>query len=300
MSTKKTENLFEPFKPVDRRDWEESVNRFLDGADYREKLLWNSPEGFSALPLYWDEDVTERQLLPGEPGKPPFTRGTRFIDRDSAPADPHLVEDITAASPAETIQFAHSAVRGGATALRIAFDSSENRNGNSGNKNTIDGIRLKPDSEVIRQLFEVIGPGKTALYIELPAMTSLEADTLPAELFDGTRPHQTFLFDDPLAFGAGSGKWPWNRNGDKIIDSFDRWLADRIRHEGRSLEVNGLYYHNCGAALTQELGLALAGGSEYLARAAENGVSAEKAAQSIHFRLSVSSLYFPEIAKFRT
>jgi len=64
-----------------------------------------------------------------------------------------------------------------------------------------------------------------------------------------------------------------------------------------TLAADGAFYHNCGATIIQELGIALSIASEYLANVPED--KRKQAAKKIWMHLSAGSLYFPEIAKFR-
>ena len=43
----KEEQLFQEFEKVSKSDWEEVVKGDLKGADYKEKLRWETLEGFS-------------------------------------------------------------------------------------------------------------------------------------------------------------------------------------------------------------------------------------------------------------
>src|SRR6056297_2860375 len=54
---RKEEQLFQEFEKVNKSDWAEVVKRDLKGADYKEKLRWDTLEGFAIEPYFTSEDV---------------------------------------------------------------------------------------------------------------------------------------------------------------------------------------------------------------------------------------------------
>ena len=51
------EKLFERFPPVSTSEWMEKIKADLKGADFREKLVWKTDEGFDVNPFYRKEDI---------------------------------------------------------------------------------------------------------------------------------------------------------------------------------------------------------------------------------------------------
>jgi methylmalonyl-CoA mutase len=76
-------------------------------------------------------------------------------------------------------------------------------------------------------------------------------------------------------------------------------LKEAAKKAGYNLTVKTQPYHNSGANIIQELGIALSAGLEYMNVLTDEGISAEKAASQISFSLSIGSRYFLEIAKIR-
>ena len=74
-SIEKKENLFAEFPPVRTPDWEQKINDDPKGADYTQKLVSKTKEGFSVKPYYREEDLEELQYLDIYPGSFPFVRG---------------------------------------------------------------------------------------------------------------------------------------------------------------------------------------------------------------------------------
>ncbi|MBK8884591.1 MAG: hypothetical protein IPN67_20235 [Bacteroidales bacterium] len=47
----KKEKLFEQFPPVTTKEWMAKVHCDLKGADFNEKLVWKTNEGFDVMPF---------------------------------------------------------------------------------------------------------------------------------------------------------------------------------------------------------------------------------------------------------
>ncbi|MFL9830736.1 methylmalonyl-CoA mutase subunit beta [Flavobacterium sp. ST-87] len=51
--------LFEDFAPVTSKQWKQKIQFELDGADYNETLVWNSPEDIKVKPFYHRDDFNK-------------------------------------------------------------------------------------------------------------------------------------------------------------------------------------------------------------------------------------------------
>lgn len=51
-------NLFDDFNPVPSKQWKQKIQFELDGADYNETLVWNSPEDIQVKPFYHKDELT--------------------------------------------------------------------------------------------------------------------------------------------------------------------------------------------------------------------------------------------------
>ena len=51
--------LFTNFEPISSKEWKQKIQFELNGADYNENLIWNSPEDIKVKPFYNKEDVKE-------------------------------------------------------------------------------------------------------------------------------------------------------------------------------------------------------------------------------------------------
>src|SRR6056297_2874876 len=272
----KTDPLFTEFETASTEKWEDVLTRDLKGADYKKKLAWNSIEGIEVLPFYRKEDLENL---------PHLAEGVGI----NTPSKWQFCEPIDKADPAEANAAAKQALENGTDALwfRIRFDPDEGMLGGDVSgirvqdlddmKTLLDGIDLKTTQVVFDS--GVGSPGVLAL---IHAMMDGSDDI--AESF-------SFLFD-PFTYIAGHGRLslPENQLISVINQMVDSPMSD-------TLAADGAFYHNCGATIIQELGIALSIASEYLANVPED--KKEQAAKKIWVHLSAGSLYFPEIAKFR-
>lgn len=56
-------NLFDSFDPVSAKLWKQKIQFELNGADYNETLIWNSPEGIKVKPFYDIEDFSKNYAV---------------------------------------------------------------------------------------------------------------------------------------------------------------------------------------------------------------------------------------------
>ena len=54
-----SKNLFDDFSPVSAKLWKQKIQFELNGADYNETVIWNSPEDIKVKPFYDKEDFTK-------------------------------------------------------------------------------------------------------------------------------------------------------------------------------------------------------------------------------------------------
>jgi methylmalonyl-CoA mutase len=61
-------NLFKEFNPVTAKQWKQQIQFELNGLDYNETLVWESPEGIKVKPFYNSEDTTKTYFHRKESG----------------------------------------------------------------------------------------------------------------------------------------------------------------------------------------------------------------------------------------
>ncbi|KAF2332438.1 methylmalonyl-CoA mutase subunit beta [Flavobacterium daemonense] len=52
-------NLFEDFNPISSKQWKQKIQFELDGADYNQTVIWNSPEDIQVKPFYHIDEFTK-------------------------------------------------------------------------------------------------------------------------------------------------------------------------------------------------------------------------------------------------
>lgn len=58
-----SKNLFNDFSPVSTKLWKQKIQFELNGADYNETLIWNSPEDIKVKPFYDKEDFAKKHSI---------------------------------------------------------------------------------------------------------------------------------------------------------------------------------------------------------------------------------------------
>lgn len=277
----KTDPLFDKFEPTSTEEWENVLTRDLKGADYKKKLAWNSIEGFDVLPFYRKEDLENL---------PHLAEGVNI----NTPSQWQFCEPIDNVDPGEANAAAKQALDNGTDALwfKIRFDPDEGVLGGditgtrvqdlNDLKTLLDDINLKTTHIVFDS-----GVGSVGMLGLIRAMID-ESDNLEIDDLSETF---SFLYD-PFSYMAGRGRLPLPE--DQLNSAINQMAGSS---QANILAADGTFYHNCGATIIQELGIALSIASEFLARIPES--KREQAAKKIWMHLSAGSLYFPEIGKFR-
>lgn len=281
-----SKNLFSEFNPVTREKWEDLINKDLGTSDYKQKLKWDTEEGVTILPFYMHEDPGNLSYPDTEPGEYPFTRVRQAQNKWS------ITENITSPSIEESNRLALEVVEMGADSLYVFQDAAPNEGMLGGD---LRGIALLEQKDM-RNLLEGVDLKSVSVYFDggvvTPLIHCMFMNEIERQQLDPAHIKALFYYD-PFSWGTAHGRWP---NTEERTSEIITELCDA---PFRTLGINGTFYHNCGATIVQELGTALAIGSEFLAHAARNDVPLSKAARSVHMRLSAGPLYFPEIAKFR-
>ena len=54
-----TSNLFDDFNPISSKQWKQKIQFELDGAEYNQTVIWNSPEDIQVKPFYHRDELTK-------------------------------------------------------------------------------------------------------------------------------------------------------------------------------------------------------------------------------------------------
>ena len=278
MATTNAEKLFAEFPPVATERWEEAIAADLKGADYERKLVWRTGEGFNLRPYYRAENLEGIEFLASEAGQFPFVRGTR-TDNEWRIHQTVEVCDVAAAN---------------AEALKL-LDSGVDSLGFCICKRDLTAAEL--DTLLAGIYLPAVGLtfcGEQAAHVAELVLAKLEKEQTPA---DGV--HIAFGVD-PLVKGLSSKGDFCSPDGTKCFERIVALVRKAAAwNDIRVVTVNGRIFGNAGSTIVEELAFALAAGQEYMARLTDAGLTADEAARTLRFALSVTSNYFMEIAKFR-
>lgn len=259
---KNTALSFSEFPAVSTEEWEAIISRDLKGADYKETLLWKTGEGIDVLPIYRSEHLNNL----------PHLNSTS----NDATGDWDIKEYIKAATAEQANKQALDALEKGASGLFFDIPA--------------DAISSEKD---VSNLFKDILLDIIKVHFSPQAISEGSKSALNAFIknsgFDGTQLFISTLFD-PFEQAIHTGTL-------LSKEEIEQTLLSRLSDYGPALGVHAAGYGNKGATIVQQLAFALATAHEYLAHANKDQIT--DIAKSIHFNFSVSSSYFPEIAKLR-
>ncbi|MFA5849467.1 MAG: methylmalonyl-CoA mutase family protein [Bacteroidales bacterium] len=272
------EKLFAEFPPISTSQWEEVITKDLKGADYDKKLVWKTQEGIAVRPYYRAEDLTKLKHLSSAPGEFPYVRGNKGSNR-------WLVRQGYCAW--ESFEKANAQAVDG---LKKGVDSAGF---------CIDGKKAISVAEMAT-LLKGIDLSKTEVNFEGCSCATPEIikSFITYAASTGAKVEEVYAsFDfDPLRTLTTTGNFCCPDYLAKLRSCVELVAGyPRIRVIG----VEGYAFNDAGSTSVQELGFALAMGSEYMNIMTEMGFAPEEAARRIKFTFAVGANYFMEIAKFR-
>ena len=270
-------NLLADFPAVSTQEWMEKITADLKGADFDKKLVWKTNEGFNVRPFYRNEDLNGLKTTELQPGEFPYVRGTKTTN------DWFIRQDIAVKDPEEANKKALDILNKGVNAIGFKVNKKD------------------LDAAFLAVLLQGIDAEKVELNFQTCVSRSADLVTLLADYFESKG------YD--LANVRGSVNFdPINKmllKGKDLEEDFIAERAGALLDAARKLPgyrvvgVNAVSLKNAGAYITQELGYALAWGSQYLALSDKAGIAPAEVARRIKFNFGVGSNYFMVIAKFR-
>ncbi len=278
MVQKEQNKLFSDFPPVSTRQWEDKIREDLKGADYKEKLVWNTIEGIKVKPYYRSEDIEQLQHIKTLPCEFPYVRGNNFRNNDWK-----IREDIEEKDSYKANKEALNAVEKGADAIGFNALSITNTtqldkmlNGINLHETPVSFIRCLNYNTLLGQFLGV-----------------LSENNCKAKEIEGS-----FNFD-PLGYFILYGSF-FNSQDDNFHDAADIVKVGK-KHLPlyRLINISGQTYHEAGASIVQEIAFSLSQANEYLAQLTDLNIPIEDITPRMQFTFSIGSGYFMEIAKIR-
>lgn len=269
-------NLLADFPPVSTEEWMAKITADLKGADFDKKLVWKTNEGFNVRPFYRANDIEGLKTTDLLPGEFPYVRGTK-TDNNWL-----IRQDVKVDDPAEANKKALDLLTKGVTSLGFKLSKKD------------------LGADYIAALLQGI-PATVELNFHICVSRAAELVELLAAYFKAQG------FD--LAMLQGSVNFdPMNRMLLKGKDLEEPFITERATALLRAAEalpgyrvigVNAVSLQDAGAHITQELGYALAWGTQYIEMMDQAGIDPAEAARRVKFNFGVGSNYFMEMAKFR-
>ena len=266
--------LFDEFPPVSAEEWKDRIIKDLKGADYNEKLLWITEEGFSIEPFYTAEDLGGLSWLTKQvPGAFPYARSAKTGNNSW-----NINIEISSLGKDTPKEVLNSLIDG-ADSLSMDFTA-----------NDLSRLLTKlPLNKIDINLRAGLSPLKTfRSYIT-------EAEKAGADI----KKLSGGLYFSPLNEILENGSLPYEENQcfDEISDLLKE--INLISPIYKSLVVSSEGFKSLGANIVRELAYSLAMGSEYIAGLKEKGLDTDFIAGKMFFEFTVGSNYFMEIAKLR-
>lgn len=267
----KKELLFDQFPPVSTEEWRAKVEADLKGAPFDKKLVWRTNEGFNLQPMYRTEDIKDFDTTNSLPGEYPYVRGIKtdneWLSR----------QEIIADTAEKANEIALDVLGKGINSL---------------------GLKVK-DAADIAVLLNGIDLSKVEINLVCCPKKAIAVATALVDYIKANKAEATFR--GSVAFNPFKKAL---KHGQPFPGDIAQMGADMVKIaapvEGlRVLSVDSEMLSNAGAYIFQELGYALAWGTEWLTLLTDKGLSASEVAKRIKFNMGVSSNYFMELAKFR-
>lgn len=282
------QSLFEEFPPVSTEEWEKIITQDLNGADYKEKLRWKTGEGVDPLPFYRRKDLEQIERRSPIPKK--YTGKT---PNDWEIREPLFEHDITSAN-----RSARQALERGSRALQLPL-SVRRAEGVLGGD--LQGLPIQSQQD-FTDLFRDISLEDPALHFDAglasPALLAMLWNEIQQNNLDKEQISGTFIYD-PFVYILQNGQYP--KDKEQLHTDILQMAEFTTEHlpTVRPLGIDARVYHNAGATIIQELGLAMAAASEYLCTLTDDQFEVGEITNNLHFSFSIGSNYFLEMAKFR-
>lgn len=296
--------LKDDFPPVSYDQWRTLAEADLDGAEFEQKLVTRTYEGFDIQPLYMRQDRPGERDPAGFPGLAPFVRGGRPLGMSVSGCDlrqEHLHPDLTA-----TNQAILADLQGGVTSLlvrldfaaRSGFDPDDSRAGEIAGRDGIMAYHVDDFAAALSGVdLQTFGVALEAGAAFLPAAAMLAAHWRRMGI---TPQRARGAFNaDPLAVLARDGELPVAPEA-ALAQMADLavWTSNHFPHV-TAIRAGSAPYHHAGATAVQDIAFGVATGIEYLRAMTAAGLDVDSAARQIVFSISLGTHHFLAIAKLR-
>jgi methylmalonyl-CoA mutase len=271
--------LFDQFPPVSTKEWMDKIAIDLKGADFDEKLVWKTNEGFDVMPFYREEDLENLTYINTLPGEFPYLRGLKVEDNNWL-----VRQNIEVSDYSEANRKALSVLMKGVDSLGFIIADPESVNP-SNFRTLLNNIHL----DIVEINFLCNGKAKEIL--DLIATISEERGVDPMKISGA-------IEADPIGRLVANGSLcvPVEEGFDYLTSLTS---SAAVFPNLRTVHLNASILNNSGAGIIEELALAVSMGCEYMKQLTDRGIGPDLSASKIRFCFGIGPLYFPEIAKLR-
>lgn len=275
------------FPAPDESQWRGLVDKVLAGAPF-ERLTTRTEHGVPVKPLYRETDWESARDESGRPGAAPFVRGGRAVN------DPYLPWDIRQVvahpDPAQAQRQVMEALEGGVSSVELRIDAAGEQGVVARSAADLSRILAEVRTDLAPVALEAAG-ASSGHGVELAAILAA-AVTQPAEA------RLAFNVDPIGALARTGGLAASVAEEMAAAAAFARDAAGEFPH-ATFLRADARPVHEAGGTEVQELAFLAAAGADYMRALISAGLSAEQAARSILFCLSVDADYQVGLAKLR-
>ena len=274
----------------------DKIRSDLKGADFNEKLIWKTDEGFDVMPFYRQEDLEKLNhldfflplFLRGDVRQPADRGVQEKPERGDIKEEGNnswlIRQDITVSEYCTANEKALSVLMKGVDSIGFIIKDPDSVNEENLTMLLKDinpecaEINFHPEGKAI-EIIKLI----TGIWLKNGFNLSLIRGAVEA---------------DPLGRLVVNGKLC------VPVDAGFDYLASLVREtlaiqDYRCIHINGKWFKNSGSDSVLELAFTLSMAVEYMNQLTERGINPELAAKAIRFSYGVGSSYFMEIAKLR-
>lgn len=270
-------NLLADFPAISTQEWKDKIVADLKGADFDKKLVWRTPEGFNVMPFYRQEDLKDVQIKDAAPGKFPYVRSTKMDNEWLVRQNIDATDAVAANAKALDV------LNKGVTSLGFKLNKAE------------------LGAAYIATLLKGICPECVELNFTVCISKCAELVDILAAYFKAQGCDAAKLRGsvncDPMNRMLLKGKKLTKEHVAEVVVATAK--ASKELPAYRVIGINSVSLNNAGAYCAQELGYALAWGSQYVDMLIEGGLKPACASKVVKFNFGISGNYFMEIAKFR-
>lgn len=267
-------NIFSQWPPTDKQQWLEQVRKDLKGADFN-KTLVSEYGGIRVEPVYTQSDIPESE--PFEDSD--FEEMLDFEDEDTHAITWSICRELTFAADTDIYTLGDPERNNGAMCMRISGD-----------------IPL-----FLRQ-FRLVRPDANHFTLHIDSdLAEHEIVVQYRDLINNIGGHQIYITAiefDPIGYWLKKGVVQNREASFNNLAELYVKLSPRL-HDCKLFHIDCSILAEAGAGIIQQLAYGLSIAAEYISGLAKRNVPVEEIFQLMHFRVSVGSEYFFEIAKLR-